>query len=100
VHIHAAIRMATRVLRVPTGDCADLRLNVVALSERTVSLPSMRTRWPMLAGGAGAQIIYSAVADRQSVQHAGAVPPRFLLSLGYEHHDVRLRGLHGSGTSP
>jgi hypothetical protein len=54
----------------------------------------------LLSGGAGAQIIYSAVADRQSVQHAGAVSPRFLLSLGYEHHDVRLRGLHGSGTSP
>jgi hypothetical protein len=62
--------------------------------------PIIRTRWPMVAGGAGAQIIYSAVADRQSVQHAGAVSPRFLLSLGYEHHDVRLRGLHGSGTSP
>jgi hypothetical protein len=62
--------------------------------------PIIRTRWPMLAGGAGPQIIYSAVADRQSVQHAGAVSPRFLLSVGYEHHDVRLRGLYGSGTSP
>jgi hypothetical protein len=42
--------------------------HLVTKASRT---PIIRTRWPMLAGGAGAQIIYSAVADRQSVQHAG-----------------------------
>jgi hypothetical protein len=33
----------------------------------------------MLAGAAGAQIIYSAVAARQPVLHAGAVSSHFLL---------------------
>jgi hypothetical protein len=28
-HVHAAIRMATRTLRLPTGDCDDLRFSVV-----------------------------------------------------------------------
>ena len=44
-----------------------------ASASSRVTLPIIRTRWPLLAGGAGAQIIYSAVADRQWVQHAGAV---------------------------
>jgi hypothetical protein len=44
----------------------------------------------MLAGRGGAQIIYSAAADRQSAPHSGVVSLHFLRPLGYEHHDVRL----------
>ncbi len=39
----------------------------------------------MLAGGGGAQIIYSAVGG-QSAPHAG-VSPHYLLPLGYEQYD-------------
>ena len=48
----------------------------------------------MLAGGGGAQIIYSAAADRQSAPHAGVISPHFLLPLGYGHYDIRLSGLY------
>ena len=50
----------------------------------------------MLAGGGGAQIIYSAAVGRQSALHTGAVPPRCLLRLGYEPDDGCLRRAGGS----
>jgi hypothetical protein len=37
--------------------------------------------WPVLAGGEGAQIIYSAAAERQWALRAGAVSPHYLLPL-------------------
>jgi len=49
--------------------------------------------WSVLAGRGGAQIIYSAAADRQWAPHAGVISPHFLLPLGYEHYDIRLPGL-------
>ena len=51
----------------------------------------------MLAGGGGAQIIYSAAADHQAAPHAGAVSPHYLLPLGYEPYDA---GLYRPGQSP
>jgi hypothetical protein len=41
----------------------------------------------------GAQIIYSAAGGRRSVPHAGAVCPRYVLPLGYEYYDARVRCL-------
>src|SRR5258708_39067939 len=43
---------------------------------------------PMVAGGRGAQIIYSAAVGRQSAPQAGAVSPHYLLAVGYEKSDA------------
>ena len=44
----------------------------------------------MLAGGGGAQIIYSAAAGHQLAPHAGGVSAHYLLPLGYEPYEAGL----------
>jgi hypothetical protein len=51
---------------------------MITRAYRRLLIPS----WPMLAGGGGTQIIYSAAADRQSALHVGAASPHYLLPLG------------------
>src|SRR6266704_3502048 len=50
---------------------------------RRLFAPSCRCSPPC----GGAQIIHSAAGGLQSVPHAGAVCPHYVLPLGYEHYD-------------
>jgi hypothetical protein len=53
--------------------------------------PIIRTQLPMLTPPCGgAQIIYSAAGGRRSVPRAGAVCPRYVMPLCYEHYDARV----------
>jgi hypothetical protein len=46
--------------------------------------------WPVVEAR---RLSIPAAVDRQWVPHAGVISPHFLLPLGYEHYDIRLRGL-------
>jgi len=66
-----------------------IRLPDQRRADRRLFAPSCRCSPPC----GGAQIIYSAAGGRRSVPHAGAVCPHYVLPLGYEHYDARVRCL-------